>query len=129
MQKRPPDWWSGPRAVNVLRYWKTEREGGMKALLIAGKALTLSFWLVFGAALVKWVGPPFEQLIHLLAAFLLVLHGVQLWLFADTLTGRSNPWLDRLQVLLFGIFHLYPLKPTVAAAAEASAAAEEAAHA
>jgi len=101
----------------------------MKALLIMGKALALVFWLVFGAALAKRLGAPFEQLVYLLAAFLALLHGVQLWLFSGLLSGRANPWLDRLQVLLFGIFHLYPLKPLPQPETATDDAMEEAAHA
>ena len=101
----------------------------MKALMIAGKALALSFWLVFGAALAKWLGSPFEQLIYLLAAFLLSLHGLQLWLFSTLLVGRANPWLDRIQILLFGIFHLYPLKVEKPTEASVAVAVEEVAHA
>lgn len=82
---------------------------GMKAMLITGKALTLSFWLLCGVALAGVLSTPFAQLIYLLAAFVLVLHGLQLWLFAGSLGRHASPWLDRVQVLLFGIFHLYPL--------------------
>lgn len=101
----------------------------MKALMITGKALALSFWLVFCAALAKWLGSPFEQLIYLLAAFLLSLHGLQLWLFSSLLVVRSSPWLDRVQVLLFGIFHLYPLKVDKPVEAPVAVTVEEAAHA
>ncbi|WP_220802238.1 DUF1145 domain-containing protein [Pseudomonas sp. NCCP-436] len=82
----------------------------MKAMMWGGKLLALCFWLVFGATLGGWLGAPFEQLIQLLAVFLLLLHCVQLWLFSSLLRGRSNPWLDRFLVLLFGIFHLYMLR-------------------
>ena len=101
----------------------------MKALLIMGKALALVFWLVFGAALTKRLGAPFEQLVYLLAAFLALLHGVQLWLFSGLLAGRANPWLERIQVLLFGIFHLYPLKAVQQPNAPTVATIEETAHA
>ncbi|XLY89602.1 DUF1145 domain-containing protein [Ectopseudomonas mendocina] len=101
----------------------------MKALLIMGKALALLFWLVFAAALAKRLGTPFEQLVYLLAAFLATLHGAQLWLFFGLLCGRANPWLDRVQVLLFGIFHLYPLKAEQQPETVAAPVIEEAAHA
>jgi putative membrane protein len=101
----------------------------MKAMLSVGKALALTFWLVFGAALAKRVGAPFEQLIYLLAGFLALLHGAQLWLFSDLLSARRSPWLDRAQVLLFGIFHLYPLKAEQSSGADAVAVNEGAAHA
>jgi len=101
----------------------------MKALLGVGKALVLAFWLVLGAALAKRFGAPFEQLVYLLAGFLVLLHGAQLWLFSSLLNGRANPWLDRAQVLLFGIFHLYPLKAVPPSGATSAAEIEGAAHA
>ena len=101
----------------------------MKALLIMGKALALAFWLLFAAALAKRLGAPFEQLVYLLAAVLAVLHGAQLWLFSGLLSGRANPLSDRLQVLLFGIFHLYPLKAERQSETVAAPVMEEAAHA
>lgn len=101
----------------------------MKALLIAGKALTLSFWLLFGVTLAGWLGTPFAQLIYLLAAFVLVLHGAQLWLFAAALGRDGNPWPDRVQVLLFGIFHLYPFNSASLSDVQASSLGEDLARA
>ena len=101
----------------------------MKALLMMGKALALAFWLVCAAALATRFGAPFEQLVYLLAGFLALLHGVQLWLFSGLLSGRASPWLDRVQVLLFGIFHLYPLKTEQGPESAAATVLEEAAHA
>ena len=101
----------------------------MKALLMVGKALALAFWLVFAAALAKRLGTPFEQLVYLLAGFLALLHAAQLWLFSGLLSGRASPWLDRVQVLLFGIFHLYPLKAEQRSSSIPAAVLEEDAHA
>lgn len=101
----------------------------MKAMLSVGKVVALAFWLVFGAALAKRFGAPFEQLIYLLAGVLALLHGAQLWLFSGLLSGRASPWLDRVQILLFGIFHLYPLKAEHDSKTAAVAVVEEAAHA
>ncbi|MDP9939618.1 DUF1145 domain-containing protein [Ectopseudomonas alcaliphila] len=101
----------------------------MKALLMVGKALALAFWLVFGAALAGRFGAPFEQLVYLLSAFLALLHGAQLWLFSGLLSGRTSPWLDRVQVLLFGIFHLYPLNAGQRSETASTAVIEGAAHA
>ncbi|MDH2199153.1 DUF1145 domain-containing protein [Ectopseudomonas oleovorans] len=101
----------------------------MKALLRMGKALALIFWLVFGAALSKRLEAPFEQLVYLLAGFLAFLHVAQLWLFSSLVAARANPWLDRVQVLLFGIFHLYPLKTEQGPESAAATVLEEAAHA
>ncbi|MDV5862311.1 DUF1145 domain-containing protein [Pseudomonas mendocina] len=101
----------------------------MKALLRMGKALALIFWLVFGAALSKRLEAPFEQLVYLLAGFLAFLHVAQLWLFSSLVAARANPWLERVQILLFGIFHLYPLKAAQPRDAVAAAVLEEATHA
>ena len=54
---------------------------------------------------------------------------MQLWLFSGLLSGRASPWLDRVQVLLFGIFHLYPLKTEQGPESAAATVLEEAAHA
>ncbi|MGG2397656.1 DUF1145 domain-containing protein [Pseudomonas sp. SH1-B] len=101
----------------------------MKSLLTVGKALVLAFWVVCGAALAKRFGAPFEQLIYLLAAAMLVLHVLQLWLFSAPLAGRPTPWRDRLQVLIFGIFHLYPLNTTKPSVTAGPVTIKEAAHA
>lgn len=101
----------------------------MKSLLTVGKALVLVFWVVCGAALAKRFGAPFEQLLLVLAAAMLLVHALQLWLFAGLLVGRANPWGDRLQVLLFGIFHLYPMKATKQPVPVETVSVEEAAHA
>ena len=101
----------------------------MNALLRMGKALTLIFWLVFVAALTKRIGAPFEQLVYLLAGCLALLHVAQLWLFSSLVSARGNPWLERVQILMFGIFHLYSLKVPQPSDAGATPAIEEAAHA
>lgn len=102
---------------------------GMQALIVLGKGLVGVFWLVFGAALAKWLGSPFQQMVYLLAAALLVIHGLEMWLFAGLLRGRPSPWLDRFQILLFGAFHLLTLKSAPAGEARAQVAVEEVAHA
>lgn len=101
----------------------------MQALTMLGKALAGLFWLAFGAALTKWLGSPFEQLLYLLAALLLVIHGLELWLFAALLNGRTNPWQDRVQVLLFGVFHLLALQSAMPEQEPAPLGGEEVAHA
>lgn len=101
----------------------------MQALTMLGKALAGLFWLAVGAALGEWLGSPFAQLLYLLAASLLVIHGMELWLFGDLFKGRTKPWLDRLQVLLFGIFHLLSLRAERPVQEPATLADEEVAHA
>ena len=100
----------------------------MKVLMIGGKALSLAFWLLLLSTLAGWLGSPFEQLILLLAASMALMHGLQLWLFSSLLAAAGNGWGVRLQVLLFGIFHLYSLKPAQNESASVSGD-EEAAHA
>lgn len=97
----------------------------MKVLMMLGKALAGAFWLVFAAALGQWLDSPFEQMIYLLAACLLVLHGLQLWLFAKVPATSGSLLHDRLQIMLFGIFHLYSLHKPAATVT----ASEEVAHA
>lgn len=100
----------------------------MQGFTILGKALILSFWLLPAAAVGNWLGSPFAQLAYLLGAFMLGLHGLQLWLFAGLLGGRPSPWLDRAQILLFGIFHLFSLKAS-GQAVDQRITVQEAAHA
>ena len=50
----------------------------MQALTMLGKALAGLFWLAVGAALGNWLGSPFAQLLYLLAASLLLIHGMEL---------------------------------------------------
>lgn len=101
----------------------------MQGLIMVGKGAVALFWLVFGAALNKWLGSPFEQLVYLLAVALLLLHGLELWLCAALLQQRANPWLDRVQILLFGAFHLIALKPAPVLQPQVRSAQEEAVHA
>ena len=46
------------------------------------------------------------MLVNLAGSLLLLTHLLELVLFNGSLKGRSNPWRDRLQILLVGIFHL-----------------------
>lgn len=94
-----------------------------------GKGLAGLFWLVLAAAVAKWLGSPFEQLIYALAAVLLVVHALEVVLFAGLLRGRTNPWGDRLQIMLFGAFHLVTLKVAPVADESVRIATEEAIHA
>ncbi len=76
-----------------------------------GKGAAVLFWLSLLGALSGALAKPFDQLLSLLALVLILIHGVELWLFGGAFSGRANPWLDRLQVLLFGVFHLALIKP------------------
>ncbi|MET1080925.1 MAG: DUF1145 domain-containing protein [Pseudomonas sp.] len=81
----------------------------MKVFLGFGKGLVLLFW---GAVVVNLIEPfarPFGEGLHLAGGLVLVAHVLELLLFNGRFKGRANPALDRLQVLLFGAFHLFPL--------------------
>lgn len=91
----------------------------MKKLLGVGKALAALFW---GAALANLLDPfaqPFAALLYLASALIILVHGVELWLFDERLSNARQPWLQRVQVVLFGVFHVLTLPSAqVAEAAE-----------
>jgi putative membrane protein len=78
----------------------------MKLFWGLGKILTLGFWMVVLVNQAVELPIPFEMLIKLGGSLLLLTHVMELFLFNGSLRGRSHPWLDRLQILIFGIFHL-----------------------
>jgi len=78
----------------------------MKVLWGLGKVLTLMFWLVVTVNLVEPLINPFDVLVNMAGSLLLLTHVLELALFHGSLKGRAHPWLDRLQILLVGIFHL-----------------------
>lgn len=85
----------------------------MNALIWFGKMLTLAFWWVVLVNIFVPLGQPFEPLIHLAGAALLGLHVLELIGFNRRLRGRSHPGIDRLQILLIGIFHVVSLPRAV----------------
>ncbi|WPC06386.1 DUF1145 domain-containing protein [Pseudomonas sp. MBLB4123] len=81
----------------------------MKALLGLGKILAALFW---GAELANLLDPfvqPFALLLNLAGAAVLLIHAAELLLFQPRLSQCPRPWLERGQVMLFGIFHLLAL--------------------
>ncbi|NWA01564.1 DUF1145 domain-containing protein [Pseudomonas gingeri] len=78
----------------------------MKVLWGLGKVLTLLFWLVVLINLVNPLVSPFRLLVNLAGSLLLLTHLLEILLFNGSLQGRSHPWRDRAQILLFGMFHL-----------------------
>jgi putative membrane protein len=78
----------------------------MKGLLGLGKGLTLVFWWVVLLNLFMPMLKPFNALITLAGASVLMLHVLEVLFFNSRLRGRSHPWFDRLQILLVGIFHI-----------------------
>lgn len=122
--KKPPRfcpacWSHSPKAVKV-RHNNIRLGAGMKILLGLGKALAALFW---GAALANLLDPfaqPFAALLYLASALIVLVHGVELWLFDDRLGNARQPWLQRVQVVLFGVFHVLTLPPAQALEQEGS---------
>ncbi|CAI8912299.1 hypothetical protein D3C81_1393180 [compost metagenome] len=81
----------------------------MKVFWGLGKCLTLMFWLVVLVNLVEPLINPIDLLVNLAASLLLLTHLLEVLLVHRNLKGRPHPWRDRLQILLFGIFHLRTL--------------------
>lgn len=77
----------------------------MRAWKIAKAALVL-FWL---AALVNLL-LPFAEPLSRLAGIILLVHVVEALMFNSRIQARPNPWLERLQVLLFGFVHIRSLR-------------------
>ncbi|MGH8418792.1 MAG: DUF1145 domain-containing protein [Pseudomonas sp.] len=78
----------------------------MKVVWGLGKVLTLGFWAVVLVNQTAVLPIPFDMLIKLAGSLLLLTHVMELVLFSGSLRGRSHPWFDRVQILIFGIFHL-----------------------
>ena len=92
----------------------------MKVIWGLGKLLTLMFWLV---VLVNQLTPfvyPLHLLVDLAGCLLAGLHLLEAVFCFHTLRGRAHPWLDRLKILFFGVFHLQTIPaPTVSKASHA----------
>lgn len=78
----------------------------MKLFWGLGKVLTLGLWLVVAVNQLTVLPGPFDTLIDLAGSLALVTHLLEIVLFNGSLRGRAHPWIDRLQILIFGIFHL-----------------------
>lgn len=98
----------------------------MNFLLGLGKVLTALFWGVVLANLIDPFAQPFALLLNLAGALLVLIHGLELWLFNERVSGRTRLGFERVQILLFGIFHLQALSLVPVSAAPASLEAEHA---
>lgn len=78
----------------------------MGVLLGLFKALTLVFWWVVLVNVFIPQTKPFNTLISLAGMGVLGLHMFEVLAFNHRLRDRSHRWLDRLQILLLGIFHI-----------------------
>lgn len=79
----------------------------MKLLLTLGKALILMLWLALAGMLLQPLNKPFDLLLPLCGGLLLSVHLLALVLFERTARADPPCWKIRLQILLFGILHLY----------------------
>jgi len=83
----------------------------MQYLLWLGKLGLSILWAVLVvAACSEPLAKPFVELLGLLGLGLLLAHMLTLVLFGWVLKERRHVWLDRLQLLLFGAFHLQSMR-------------------
>ena len=85
----------------------------MKAFVGLGKVVALLFWLAVLANLLHPFAHPFATLLQVAGGLVLLIHIVELLVLGARLRGRPHPGLDRVQVLLFGIFHFLSLPARV----------------
>lgn len=85
----------------------------MRVFLRLGKLLALLFWALVLVNLLASFTQLFGLLLHVVGALVLLIHGLELLLFKARLVQRPRRGLESLQVLLFGVFHLFglPLVP------------------
>lgn len=81
----------------------------MHSLSFAKGALAM-FWLVALLNLFYPFAAPLGAWLDWTALAVLLAHVGELLLFRARLQGRSGPWRQRLQVLLFGLLHLQTLR-------------------
>ena len=81
----------------------------MHVLSFAKGALAM-FWLVALLNLIYPFGEPLHRPLLLTAGVVLLVHVGEAALFNGRLKTRPFPWLERLQVLLFGFLHLRGLR-------------------
>jgi putative membrane protein len=98
----------------------------MKLLTIPGRLLAVPFWLAVLANLIAPFAAPFELLLNLAGAAMLLLHVLQLGVCHPRLQASARPTLDRLLLLLFGSFYLDALPSAASAAAPLPQATREA---
>lgn len=92
----------------------------MKVLWGLGKLLTLLFWLVVLVNLLTPFIHPLHLLVNLAGGLLATLHLLEALLCFRSLRGRAHPWLDRLKIIIFGVFHLQTIPaPTAPKASHA----------
>ncbi|WP_448106610.1 DUF1145 domain-containing protein [Pseudomonas azerbaijanoccidentalis] len=89
----------------------------MKVIWGLGKLLTLLFWAVVLANLLMPFIHPLYLLTNLAGGVLAILHLLEVLLCNRSLKGRAHPWLDRLKIVIFGVFHLQTIPAATASKA------------
>ena len=90
----------------------------MKTFLLLGKLVTLLFWGVVLFNLYQPLAQPFELMLRVAGAALLALHVLELGVFNRQLKAVPRSLWQRLQVVLFGVFHVLGLPAHKAVAVE-----------
>jgi putative membrane protein len=92
----------------------------MKVIWGLGRLLTLLFWSVVLVNLLIPFVFPLHPLVNLAGGLLGVIHLLEALLCNRSLRGRAHPWLDRLRIVIFGVFHLQTIPaPTASKASHA----------
>ncbi|MVV51966.1 DUF1145 domain-containing protein [Pseudomonas sp. PB120] len=92
----------------------------MKVFWWLGKLLTLVFWLVVLTNLLIPFVHPLHFLLNVAGSLLAALHLLEVVFCNRSLKGRAHPWLDRLKIVFFGVFHLQTIPaPTAPKASHA----------
>ncbi|AYC33943.1 DUF1145 domain-containing protein [Pseudomonas cavernae] len=74
------------------------------------KGVLAMFWLVALLNVVYPFGAPLHGWLLAISGVMLLVHVVEVLLFNRRLSARPRPWLERIQVLLFGVLHLKSLR-------------------
>ncbi|WP_167145401.1 DUF1145 domain-containing protein [Pseudomonas sp. OTU750018] len=75
-------------------------------VLIFAKGALAAFWLMALLNVLYPMGEGWYLAVNLIAGGMLLAHLGELLLFKARLVGQPQPWLQRVQVLLFGFIHL-----------------------
>ena len=70
------------------------------------KGALAMFWLMALLNIIYPFGEPLHRPLLLLTGVLLLAHAGEALLFNNRLKQQAFPWLERMQVLLFGFLHL-----------------------
>lgn len=81
----------------------------MKIIILAGKAITLAFWIFVLLSLFAVFSEPVAKMLGWVGVAVLLVHFVEVAMFTKRFGGKLiEPKYDKLMVLIFGIFHVLP---------------------